>query len=202
MTRDALLARVLATVDRRAYLTPTAAVAPAMRAALDEVRAALGRPGFDAEAVRALVESHHAAGRIDDVRRLSALCVIASHPRVADWPLAARLCGEHEIAVLAADAPSRDADLAAVARHRGVIAFQLGQPDVALDHFLVAFERHRTPENLGNVLAALLRQGALDEADRLLDGARASLPAPFVAELDAHVASDPDLAALRSRESA
>lgn len=202
MDRDALFSRILHAVDRRAYFTPTASVEPGMREALDLVRAAMAEPDFAPDAVQALIDDLHATGRIDTLRRLSASCVLASHPRVADYGRAAAICGEQQIEAMRLGGPLLDQHLASVERHRGVIAFLMGHPAVALDHFTSAFERQRTPENLGNVLASLCRTGDLDEADRVLVQARASLPVSFVKELDAIVDHDPDLAALRFQESA
>lgn len=199
---DTLFRRIQHAVDRRAYFTPTTSLPAEMREALDEVRAALAAPHFDAGAVRTLISALHEQGRIDRIRMLSALVVVASHPSVADHAEAGRLCGEQEVAVLQAGGPQLDQNLAAVDRHRGVTAFHLHQPDVALEHFTRAFERHRTAENLGNVLAALCKRGDLDEADRVVDQAHEGLPAAFVRELDAQIARDPDLAPLRFRESA
>ncbi len=202
MSRDALFARILHAVDRKAYFTPTTAVDPAQREALDLVRHAMAQPGFVAADVQALIHDLEARGRIDRLRALSASCVLASHPSVADYALAGRLCGEQEVEALRVGGSVLDANLASVARHRGVVAFLLDQPEVALEHFTLAFERQRTPENLGNVLAALCRQGLLDEADHFVVQARASMSVSFTQELDAIVDHDPDLAVLRYSESA
>lgn len=195
-----LLDRILETVEDRAYLTPVTSAPPMVRDALQEVADALSKPGFDPEAVRSHIASLHRAGRLDDVMRLSALCVVATHPSVADWPLAARLAGEQEVASLVGGGAYLSAWLASVDRHRGVIAWSLGQPAVALDHFSRALERQHNPENLGNVLCALLALGEDAQAADLLRRVCDSHPAPFVSELKRRVQQDPDLALLRDED--
>lgn len=194
-----LLDRILETVEDRAYLTPVTSAPPAARDALRDVAAAMSGP-FDPATVRARIEALHAAGRLDDVMRLSALCVVATHPSVADWPAAARLAGEQEVAALIAGGPHLAAWLASVDRHRGVIAWSLGQPAIALDHFSRALERQHNVENLGNVLCALVALGEDAQAASLVRRVRDSHPAAFVSDLDARILQDPDLAILRDGE--
>jgi Flp pilus assembly protein TadD len=131
---------------------------------------------------------------------LSALHVVAASPRVKDYAEAARLAGEQEHAALEAGGPHLQTHLASVDRHRGVLAFLQHHYSVALDHFTRAIERERTPENLGNVLATLLRLGELDEADAILSQVQRSLPPAQVAELQRRIDIDPDLATLRAKE--
>jgi hypothetical protein len=134
------------------------------------------------------------------VHYLSALHVIAAHPAVADYAEAARLCGEQEVAALELGGPLLHANLASVDRHRGVLAFLLSQPSVALDHFTRALERQHNVENLGNVLCALVALDADDEAADLVARVRTNYPETFRAELDRRIQSDPDLALLRTPE--
>src|SRR5688572_29852897 len=194
----ALIDRITSVVDREAYFTPTAHLAPAQRAVLDEVRRRLSHPGFDADEVRTYVRAEHRAGRLDRVHLLSALHVIACHPAVAEWEEAARLVGEQELAALELGGPMLDANLASVDRHRGVLAFLRGHYEVALDYFARALERQRSAENFTNVLCTLCRLGDEDEATALLRQARRAFPTPLVAEIEHNVANDPDLALLRS----
>lgn len=197
MDPSLLLARIRKAVDARAYLTPTTSVDPRQRPAIERIRAAMHDPTVSPAEVEARIEAEYAAGHLDRVHRLSALHVLAASPRVGDHARAARRAGEQEQAALELGGPQLDANLASVARHRGVLAFLAGQPMVALDHFTAALERQRTPENVGNVLATLLRLGALDDAEGLrarID--RAADPA-FRAELARRIDEDPDLAALR-----
>jgi tetratricopeptide (TPR) repeat protein len=198
MNYQALIERITQAVDERAYFTPTSHLDAAQRAVLAELERRMGRPEFEVEPCRAFVRAEHAAGRLDRVHLLSALHVLACHPKVADWEEAARLCGEQELAALELGGPQLDTNLAAVERHRGVLAFLRHRYEVALDYFARALERQRTAENFTNVLAALLRLGELDEAQALLRQARASFPAPMVAEVDRNVSRDPDLALLRT----
>ena len=105
--------------------------------------------------------------------------------------------GLQEMAALEQRGPRLDANLASVERHRGVLAFVQGHPDVALDYFTRALERERTSENLGNVLCALARLGELDEAGAILAQARGALSFELVRQLDERIQTDPDLAVLR-----
>ena len=200
MDLDRLYQRVLHAVDTAAYLTPTAAVDPAQRQALDAIGAMIHAPASDpAQARRAITEAQ-AAGRIDRVHALSALHVLAASPRVRDYAEAARLAGEQEQAALELGGPRLQANLASVDRHRGVLAFIMGHYDVALDHFTRALERQRSVENLGNVLAALLRLGDLAEARDIAEHARNTMPGSVAAALHQRIQSDPDLAPLRALE--
>ena len=198
MDHQALFARILQTVDAVAYHTPTAQVDGPQRRALEEIAAALAQPRFDPAQVRTRIEQLHAAGQLDALKRLSALHVVACHPRVADWSEAARLAGEQELAALELGGPDLSANLASVDRHRGVLAFLRGHAEVALEHFTRALERERTAENLGNVLACLIRLDDLADARALLAQVRRGFPAPIVAALERAVAHDPDLVLLRS----
>jgi tetratricopeptide (TPR) repeat protein len=198
MNYQALIERITQAVDERAYFTPTSHLPPAERAVLAELERRMGRSDFDVEACRAFVRAEHAAGRLDRVRLLSALHVLACHPSVADWEEAARLCGEQELAAIELGGPDLDLHLASVERHRGVLAFLRQRYDVALDYFTRALERQRSAENFTNVLAALLRLDELDEARALLRQARTAFPARMVADIDRNVTLDPDLALLRS----
>ena len=86
-------------------------------------------------------------------------------------------------------------------RHRGVLAFQKGRFDVALEYFSRAFERQRAAGNLANLLATLLRLGDEVEARGLVGEIRASFPAALVDSLDHFIETDPDLALLRTETS-
>jgi hypothetical protein len=201
MDYQALFARILQTVDTAAYQTPASQVEGAQREVLAEVGRMLAAPGFRASDVRSFIREAHAEGRIDRVKLLSALHVVACHPKVAEWEEAARLVGEQEYAALELGGPHLESNLASVDRHRGVLAFLRGHPSVALEYFTRSLERERSAENLGNVLAALLRMGDEAEARDLLAQVRRGFPAAIVAELDRNVQRDPDLALLRSEAS-
>lgn len=200
MDYQAILDRILNSVDQDAYLTPSTQVDPEQREAMARVGQLLQSPRFEPEQARALVERLHDEGRIDPVMRLSALHVIAAHPAVGDYALAARLAGEQELAALELGGPNLQANLASADRHRGVVAFLRGHTAIALDYFARALERERTAENLGNVLCALLRLGELEDAAALLAQIRGAYPARVVAELAARIETDPDLALLRDEE--
>jgi len=192
-----LLDRIYQSVDSQAYFTPIGSAPPAQRDAMNELAQALSQPDFDADNVRALARRIHGAGRIDRIRYLSALHVIEAHPRVANWAEAARLAGEQEMAALEQGGPELQHNLAAVDRHRGVLAFMRNQYEVALDYFSRALERERSSENLQNVLCTLLRLGEEEDAQNLLGMIRRSYPAEIVENLNSSIARDPDLALLR-----
>ncbi len=200
MDHSSLYERILKAVDERAYFTPADAVDPAQRDAMREIGARLHAPDMDPAALRPWIHRLHAEGRIDRVHLLSALHVVAASPKVADWSEAARLAGEQELAALELGGPHLDANLASVDRHRGVLAFLRGHHSVALDHFTRALERQRTAENVGNVLAALLKLGEIEEAEEILAQVRRTLSPSMVADLSRAIDTDPDLAALRGPE--
>lgn len=195
-----LFARILKAVDDKAYLTPTTSVDPTQRQAMARIRDMIRDTEQPVGHIRAHIEQEHAAGRIDRVHMLSALHVLAASPRVRDFAQAARLAGEQEQAALALGGDQIQANLASVSRHRGVLAFLSSHYLVALDHFTVALERQRTPENLGNVLATMLRLGELEEAEAFVARVIRSADPSFVDALRARIDQDPDLAALRTPE--
>jgi tetratricopeptide (TPR) repeat protein len=197
MNHQALLDRILKVVDEQAYLPYADSVDPRQREAMAQIERALGATDFDPESTRRLARRLHAEGRIDDVMLHSALHVIAASPKVKDYAEAAREIAEQELAALRAGGGNLEANLASVDRHRGVLAFLMGQFEVALDYFSRAFERQRTAGNLANVLASLLRLGDEEQARDLLDQVRATLPRNLVDSLDEMISVDPDLALLR-----
>ena len=197
MDYQAILARILKQVDEQAYLTPFTHLPEEYRDAMAEVHRLLQAPDCDPAEVRAVVRRMYKDGRIDRVLQLSALHVIAASPKVQDWAEAARLVGEQEFAALELGGPHRDANLASVDRHRGVLAYLRGHYETALDYFTRSLERQRTAENFGNVLCSLLRVGEVDHAIALLTQIRGSLPAELVDRLNQMIERDPDLATLR-----
>jgi tetratricopeptide (TPR) repeat protein len=199
MDYRALLDRILETVDTEGYQTPAHHVEPSQRAALAEVQQALQSPEFDAQTARALVERLFTEGKLNVVHRYSALHVIACHPRVRAWDEAARLVGAQEMAALDHGGPYLEQHLASVDRHRGVLGFLKGHYAVALEYFTRALERERSAENLGNVMATLIRLGDEAEARDLLERVRRAFPGAVVAELEQSIQRDPDLALLRGR---
>lgn len=200
MDYQAILDRILNTVDHEAYLTPSSQVDPDQRAAMDLVARAMRSRDFDADHAVALIEKLFAEGRIDKVMRLSALHVVAAHPAVGDYAEAARLAGEQELAALELGGPNLQANLASADRHRGVVAFLRGHDVIALDYFSRALERERSAENLGNVLCALIRLGEVEDAANLVQQIREAYPTRVVSELTERIHQDPDLALLRDEE--
>lgn len=193
-----LFSRILDSVDTEAYFHPTSTVSESQRAAVAAIQEATRDPEVSPDAVRDLIERLHTRGHIDAVVRLSALHVLACHPRVADYEQAARLVGEQEFVALQLGGPNLQRNLASVDRHRGVLAFIQGHHEVALDYFARALERERTAENVGNVLCTLCAMGELEEAESLLAQVRDHFPTALVQELDSSIQRDPDLAPLRT----
>lgn len=176
------------------YLVPTDRLPEAGRADASRIRDVLEQQG--PHEARLLVDELFRSGTIDAVIRFSALHVIAASPRVRDYREALRMAGLQEMAALERGT-NLDAELASVERHRGVVSFLMGRFGVALDCFSRALERERTPENFGNVLAALLALGDREEASVLYRMAQRKFPEAFVHELERRVGADSDLAPLR-----
>ncbi len=198
MNYEALLDRILRKVDRDAYLALADSVEPDQQAALDEIGRALHGASFDAEALAQRAHQLHQQGRIDEVNLHSALHVIDAHPSVGRLERAAEHVARQELAAYRQGGARLQANLASVERHRGVIAWQQGQLDQALDYFSRAFERQRSAGNLANVLACLVRLGEEHDARDLLGQVRAAFPAAMIEALNQLIARDPDLALLRS----
>ncbi|MEQ1567264.1 MAG: hypothetical protein ABMA64_16605 [Myxococcota bacterium] len=197
MDYQSILSRIRAAVASSTYQVPTAGAPPSQREALAEIAAAIERPDADPDWIARRIHQLHAAGKIDRVMKLSALGVLAASPLVGDLVEAARLASQQEFAALDEGGPWRDGYLASADRHRGVIAFLRGYPEVALDWFTRALERERTAENVGNVLVALVRLGEVDEAARMYAGISPHLPVDAQRELVDRVATDDDLIRLR-----
>lgn len=190
------LARIQEVVSATSYLTPTGALPPERAAALEPVVRGLAA-GADPQELIGRVHALHEGGVLDRVQMLSALGVIAASPAVADYAEAMRLAGQQELCAWEVGGANLEVRLASVDRHRGVVAFLLGRYPSALEYFVRALERERSAENLGNVLATLLRLGDLDEARALRDQVRDAFPEPTWAELAVLIAKDADLAPLR-----
>jgi hypothetical protein len=196
-SRREVLGRIRAALRAGTYLVPSEHAPPEQRAALALVATALRDPATDPAALRTRIRQLSAAGRLDRPMALSALCVVAASPLVRDYPEALRLAGQQELAALDEGGPWLELHLASVARHRGVVFFLLGHDALALDWFARALERQRSAENVGNVLATLLRLGEAAEAADLLGRMRATLAPARWEELAAHVRADDDLVRLR-----
>jgi len=198
MNYRSILDRILQTVDEEAYVTPMRRIGGDEGQALAIIREVMRQPDWEAEELRSLIGRLHAEGRMRRVTMLSALHIVAAHPRVANWVEAARLTGEQELAALEEGGPNLQNNLASVDRHRGVIAFQRGFFEVALDHFGRALERERSAANLGNILSTLIRLGEEPEAQSLLVQIRSTYPDELVAELNVYIEQDHDLVLLRT----
>lgn len=177
------------------YLAPTDALPASEREVAREVVVCLraGRPA----AARAVIQRALEEEKLSRAAGASALHVVAASPEVRDFREAARLAELQEHYALEDGGPHLLDRLASADRHRGVVAFLLGHHELALEWFSRALERQRTPENLGNVLAALLASGARAEAGELLDTVRTGFPAGFVTDLEERILADDDLTDLR-----
>lgn len=197
MNHQALYDRILQKVDGQAYLAYADAVDPAQREAMAALGAQIQDPAVGADQVRASARAAYHDGRIDQFNLLSVLHVIASSPKVRDYAEAARLIAEKELLAIREGGPAQQSRLASVERHRGAVAYLMGDHGVALEYFSRAFERQRSAGNLANVLNALIRLGDRDEAVDLLRQVRATLPERLNADLAEMISVDPDLALLR-----
>lgn len=195
-----ILDRIRSTLASASYLVPPGSAPSEQREVMRQIGVAI-EAGGDPELLRRKIHQLHAAGRIDRVMLLSALGVLAASPSVRDWEEAARLASQQEFAALEVEGPNRERYLASAYRHRGVITFLRGYYSAALDWFTRAFEREQTAENLGNILATLIRLGEVDEALTVRQAAVARLGVAGAAELEALIAADEDLARLRAVES-
>ncbi|HJN72286.1 MAG TPA: hypothetical protein QGF58_00015 [Myxococcota bacterium] len=198
MSYRAILDRIFETVDEESYQTPVHRISGHEAEALAVFRDALRQPDWEPEELRALVRRLQAEGRIRRVTMFSALHIVAAHPKVKNYAEAARMTAEQEVAAWQDDGPDLNADLASVERHRAWLAFAMGRYEQALDYCSRALERERSGENLQNILCTLIRLREIDEAAALLVQIRRSYPASMVAELDSAIASDADLALLRT----
>ena len=197
MNHQALYDRILQKVDGQAYLAYADAVDPAQREAMASLGAQIQDPAVGADQVRASARAAYHDGRIDQFNLLSVLHVVASSPKVRDYAEAARLIAEKELLAIREGGPAQNSRLASVERHRGAVAYLMGDHAVALEYFSRAFERQRSAGNLANVLNALIRLGDRDEAVDLLRQVRATLPERLNADLAEMISVDPDLALLR-----
>ena len=197
MSYEHILGRIRSTVAGNRYLMPTRGVPAGQQEAMAEVASLLNDPYVPADTVRRRIQQLHGSGRLDRPMKLSALGVLAASPRVRDYAEAARLAGQQELVALEEGGPHVDAYMASADRHRGVVAFLMGHPAVALDWFARALARHRSAENVGNVLAALVQLGDPDEARAILADVRDGWPEEVRAEVEALIDADDDLRALR-----
>ncbi|MEO0603083.1 MAG: hypothetical protein AAF211_16710 [Myxococcota bacterium] len=197
-----ILNRIRETVRQSRYLVPLGAALGAQREALAPVVAAIADPDSDPDEVRMRIHQLHAAGRIDRVMMLSALGVLAASPLVKDYSEAARLAGQQELVALDAEGDLRQRYLASADRHRGVLAYLLGYYEIALDWFAQALEREPSAENLGNVLAAMIRLGQIEEATDLRDRVATIYPDDVLDALARRIEADDDLVRLRQEPDA
>ena len=198
MSYRAILDRIFEAVDEESYQTPVHRISGPEAQALGLFRDALRQPDWEPEQLRAFVRRLHDEGRIRKVTMYSALHIIAAHPKVKNYGEAARMTAEQEVAAWEENGPDLNADLASVERHRAWLAFAMGRYEQALDYCSRALDRERSGENLQNILCTLIRLGEIDEAAQLLVQIRKSYPASLVDALDRAIATDPDLALLRT----
>ncbi len=200
MNYEELVHRILHRVDELAYVANHEDIDPDQKPYLHAIGEALSEPSRTARELRQMAQGFYDEGRIDKVMLHSALHVIAASPKVQDPQEAARQVALQELAAYEVGGRWLAANLASVDRHRGVLAFNLDQLEIALDYFSRAFERQRIPGNVGNVLATLLRLGEIAEARDLHRQVQSAFPPYFTRELERLIGLDPDLALLRKED--
>ncbi len=193
MGRLDLIGRVKKVVERRSYLLPVDRVDPAIRAPVAEIAAMLRSSDAERWQIDARIDAFRVSRELDDATAWSMRGIVAAHPRFQDYQDALRFAALQELAALAAGGDALRGRLASVDRHRGVVAFLMDQPDVALHQFTLALERERSAENLANVLCALVRIGDLESARELVADVRRAFPADVRAGVEWALANDTDL---------
>ncbi len=197
MNTRSVLDRIHSAVSGSTYIVPSRQLREPWRQPMADLALSMSSPDFDADMAVLRVHAWHEQDRIDRIRLYSALSVIATHPSVRDYREAARCISLQELLCLEAGGDDLDVNLASVERHRGVLAFSMGRGRVALECFVRAWERERSPENLANVLAALLKIGDVLEAESLVARIRDVFPAELRSRLELLIDVDDDLALLR-----
>lgn len=200
MDFDALLDRVLAAVDHKAFVTPMAGIDdPVEVALLEPVFAGLGDESPDIEGLRTLVRGLADAGRITQRRACILLQTIAAHPACEDLRELARLIGEEEHLVLEEGGPRQTARLAVVDHHRGVHAFLMGRYEYALELETRSASARPWGDSLANILIILLRLDQEARAADMLASIRRRFPLDLVRQVEGYIRQDPDLALLREQ---
>ena len=197
MNTRSVLDRIHSAVSGATYLVPARQLPTPWRQPMADLALSMAAADFDAEMAVLRVQSWHEQKRIDRIRMFSALSVIATHPSVRDYREAARCISMQELLCLEAGGDDLDINLASVERHRGVLAFCMGRGRVALECFIRAWERERSPENLANILAAQLKNGDVLEAEELVEQVRDRFPEKLRDHLNMLIDVDDDLALLR-----
>lgn len=196
MGRLELIGRVKKVVESRSYLLPVERVDPAIRAQVAEIAAMLRSSDVERWQIDARIDAMRVSRELDDATAWSLRGIVAAHPRFQDHLDALRFAALQEMAALAAGGDALRARLASVDRHRGVVAFLMDQPEVALHQFTLALERERSAENLANVLCALVRLGDLESARELVADVRRAFPADVRAGVEWALANDSDLSGI------
>ena len=196
MGRVERIGRVKRVVEHRSYLVSVDRVAPAIRAPVGEIAAMLRSLDIERWQIDARIDALRVSRELDDATAWSVRGIVAAHPRFADYLDALRCAALQELAALTAGGEGMRTQLASVDRHRGVVAFLMDRPQIALEQFTLALERERSAENLANVLCALVRLGDLETARELLGDVRRGFPTEIRAGVEWALANDADLAGL------
>ena len=130
------LRRIEDALARPCYIVPTSQVEPRYRDALAQLARWMARPDFDGELAVGKIRDWAQEGVLDDERMWSALSVVCSHPRVRNYLEASKCIALQESAALDKGGQGLDSAMASVERHRGVLAFCMGRPEVALECFI------------------------------------------------------------------
>jgi len=198
MDFDALLERVLGSVDRKAFTTPVVGIG-------DPEEVELLRPIFDALSqenvsiprLRHQVQRLRSEGLVTPRRAVILLQTLAAHPACEDHAELARLIGEEHHLVLKEGGPHLASRLAVVDHHRAVHAFLLARYDVALELETRSVEACPWGDSLANILIILLRLNQEPRARALLQTIRETFPTDLRQQVEHYIEQDPDLALLR-----
>lgn len=198
MDLDAILGRVRARVERKAFVTPTAGIEDETeRQVSGEVLRQIGAEGSDLQRLRDEVRQLRATGTITARREAILLLSIAAHPAVADYAAMARSIADEEYAVLVEGGPHLASRRAVVLHHRAVLAFLLHRYEVALDLETRSVELAPWPDSLANILAILLRLGEEERARDLLAQMPNGFGLAMTSKVHDFIEHDPDLELLR-----
>lgn len=191
---------ILGRLDRESYVLPDDDVPESIKSLLIQMRAPAR---FVAEEVR--VAAGVIAGRRgfssdpteNQAWLLTFLASLENHPLVKNHGVAIQLAFALRQTAESLKPDARRRHKAAAERHLGVAAFLEGRPADATFHFTAALEYEATPQNLANVLAAVIPVSGAERAKTLLELAAQRLP-DIVKRVQAqHIDVDPDLASLR-----
>ena len=123
---------------RGSYLIPLDRQDPALRGPIAEVACMLLSPDVQRSQIDARIDAMRVSRVLDDACAWSLRGLVAAHPRFGDYCDALRCAALQELAALSAGGQSLRTRLASVERLRGVVAFLMDRPGVALEQIFRA----------------------------------------------------------------